>query len=64
MGTLFHTHFFSFFFTVSKVQVLTDMGTALNQWTALYLKLAMYKLESPLNVSPNLIWPKVAFLVS
>ena len=63
MGTFCHTHFLSFFLTVSKAPFLTDIGTALNQWTALYLKLAINKLESPLNDSPNLIWPSVAFLV-
>ena len=63
MGTFCHTHFLSFFLTVSKAPFLTDIGTALNQWTALYLKLANVKLEYPLNDSPIIIYPSVEFLV-
>ena len=32
-------------------------------WTALCSKLASVKLDTPLNVSPNLILPLLAFLV-
>ena len=56
-------HFLSFLLTVGSFPVRTLTGTALNQWTALFLKLAMLKLESPLKLSPNLICPKLAFLV-
>ena len=57
IGTFCLTHFLSLFFTVARVPVLILTWTALCQWTALCLKLALTRYDSPLKVSPNLIWP-------